>query len=100
MIDQELLPNVAGTYGNNGKLYAIPARFSMPTLWGKPEAMKAASSMEALVKYAEANPDNRLMHFMGLNELFLQFYVASSASWFDGKGKLDESSFASYLEAL
>jgi len=100
IIEQELVSNIAGALGESGKLYAVPARFNMPTIWGKPEAVKAASSLESLVGYAQANTDSKLLYDMNTRSLFAFFSSTSASAWLDNRGRLDEAAFAEYMELI
>lgn len=99
IIEQELLPNIAGVFEKDGKIYAIPTRFSMPTIWGEKEAVAASSSLESLAKYAETHLDSRLLFAMDRKALFQYFYDTSAPAWLNG-GKLDEKLFIEYLELI
>ena len=100
IIQGELMPNIAGAFGENGKLYAVPARFNAPTIWGEPEAVAAASDLESLASYAESTTDRKLLYDMSMRSLFRYFSSASAPAWLDGSGKLNEVVFAEYLELI
>ena len=100
IIQQGLISNITGALTKDGKLYAVPTRFTMPTIWGKPEAVNAASSLESLAGYAQANTDNKLLYDMNKQSLFRYFTAASAPAWLDNKGKLDEAAFAEYLDLI
>jgi ABC-type glycerol-3-phosphate transport system substrate-binding protein len=58
--NNSILPAVAKAFERDGGIYAIPARVSLPTLWGGEEAIAAANDLDSLLAYAKLNPDKRL----------------------------------------
>lgn len=50
--EKELLENIAGNYWKNGKVYTMPVRFKIPTMFGSSEAINASNSVNKLADYA------------------------------------------------
>ena len=58
----ELLENIMNCYADqDGKMYGIPARFSVPILYGDDDVIKAMSGLDTLQQYAQENPDTPFM---------------------------------------
>ena len=56
-----VLKNVTANTANlDGKLYAIPARVSLPIIFGEDEKINACQSLDAFHTYLEQNPGERL----------------------------------------
>lgn len=96
----ELLPNIAGTFEQDGKICAVPTKFTMPSIWGGEEAIAAATSLESLVQYAESHPGERLFLSHSPENLRLTFYESCAPAWRTADGGIDEAKLAEYLGAL
>ncbi len=91
-----LIPQVVDPMRTDGKLYAVPTRFTVPVLMGKPETLEGLDSLEALAAAVQdgqrrwppaeisryfqscaggAAPASELYH---LRELFDQLYSVSA----------------------
>lgn len=90
------LENVSKTYQQDGKLYAIPARFYIPMLLG--DGVDKVTNLSEFTSWLETQytPDIG----MRTDELIDRFYTSCSYRWFDNSGKLDDNAFRSDLEQL
>ncbi|WP_343250982.1 ABC transporter substrate-binding protein [Diplocloster hominis] len=63
MLDSgELLENIMNSYADQeGRMYGIPARFSVPILYGDGDVVKAISGLDTLQQYVQENPDSPFM---------------------------------------
>ena len=92
-----LIPQVVDPMRTDGKLYAVPTRFTVPVLMGKPETLEGLDSLEALAAAVQDGPEalaasgdindifkavpeeqRPLLSFTTLRELFDQLYSVSA----------------------
>ena len=102
LIDSALYENIAGSLaGDDGKLYAVPARFNFHSLWaGTPEDIQQGRSLESMLQYARSNPDLRLFYAMKPRELFAQLYPMCAPTFTDADGNIDADGFAAFLQLV
>lgn len=100
-IDQGMwLPDVVKGYEKEGKLYAIPTHFTIPTLWGDQEVVQASHDLYSLAQWAKEHPDEKLITYESKEQLIEQFYLSTATTWLDEKGNIKEEAFAKFLEAI
>ena len=92
----DTLPNITGAYNQEGKLYAVPARFSIPMLMG--DGVDNVKNLSDFTSWL----DTQYTYDIGIRseELVERFYAACSYRWFTEDGNLDEAAFRSDLEHL
>ena len=92
-----LIPQVVDPMKTDGKLYAVPTRFTVPVLMGRPETLEGLDSLEALAAAVQDGPEalaasgdindifkavpeeqRPLLSFTTLRELFDQLYSVSA----------------------
>ena len=101
-----LFDNVARTYETDGKLYAIPAAFTMPVIIGRQEMLDQINSIEDLGKAAadfavsDHTQYQKFMDEYSLLTLFGALMPASSADWFKEDGSLDGDKLKAYFEQV
>lgn len=90
-----------GSRHTDGKIYAMPAAFSVPTLWGKQEKLAAANSLAALATMPLDQHQNAL-RARTPEEWLYAFYPSSESLFRNEQGKLsfDSPEFVAFLEAL
>lgn len=95
----ELFPNVAESYRREGKLYGVPARFTVPMIFGEDAAVSAADDAEKLADWLEAHPESMLENT--LPETLLRLYYPVYASkLFQESGEADEKAVKEFLSVL
>lgn len=52
-----LIPQVVDPMRTDGKLYAVPTRFTVPVLMGKPETLEGLDSLETLAAAVQDGPE-------------------------------------------
>lgn len=98
-----LCPNIARTYEKDGSVFAVPARFAVPQMWGPQEA-GAAESFEAFVNWAEKvqkdDPEGKLMLESVPVDLIGEFYLTCSPAWRNEDGSIRPEEFADFLTGI
>lgn len=84
----------------DGSIYALPTRFTIPTLWGNAEIVNGVASLEELADWAKANPDKKIFNSTTPEELIKKFYGITAHQWMDKKGQINEEAFAVFLESI
>lgn len=92
----ELLANVANTYRRDDKLYAVPARFSVPVLHGV--GTDPVTDVTSLADWL----DGQELQFAGIlaENTMSRLYTVCSWAWFREDGTLDEEAFTRDLAAM
>lgn len=97
----EWLENIAGAYRQeDGAIYALPTRFTLPTLWGNKDIVNQIGTFEELASWSKAHPDKQVLYNMTPEQLIKQFYGITAHTWLDEKGQIKEEAFISFLEAI
>ena len=96
----ECLPNIISAYKVKDKTYALPIHFVTPMLWGDKKVIQEAKSIEDLAAYKKSHPNETIIPYKEAAELICKFGAASSQSWFNGEGELQEKPLISFLEAV
>lgn len=100
-IDQSIwLPEVAKGYKKEDKLYALPSRFTIPTLWGDQEVIHEAEDLYSLAQWVKEHPEEKVLSIQSAEQLIRQFYLSASPTWRDEKGFIKEAEFTQFLEAI
>ncbi|MCU6735640.1 ABC transporter substrate-binding protein [Diplocloster agilis] len=101
----ELLENIINCYADqDGRMYGIPARFSVPILVGDEDVMKAMSGLDTLKQYAEGHPDTPFMLTGGKTftyEELAKLLLSINYQEIVGDGsKLDQESVVKFLDTV
>lgn len=97
----EWLTNIVGSYKEeDGSIYALPTRFTVPTLWGNSEIVNGVSSVEELAEWAQQNPDKQVFYPMPPEILMEKLYGITAHTWLDEKGQIKEDAFIRFIEAV
>lgn len=98
--DGKLLPRVAEGFRREGKLYAVPARFTVPLIHGA--AIGEIGGLPDMADWLERQDAPSLGTPGGnaANLILRRLYPACSGGWFREDGALDEDSFRRDLEAM
>lgn len=95
------LENITEAYRQeDGTIYALPTRFSIPTLWGNKELVNEVDSLEGLAAWAKENPDKQVLYNRMSEDLIKQFYGITAHQWMDEKGQIKEDDFVTFLESI
>lgn len=100
----ELIKNIVQTYSKGEAVYAIPARFGVPHIWGSNEMVDKANNLTALADWIAAenqkNPAVRAFLRMAPSELIEDFYYTCSPAWRNQDGSIKEAEFSQFLQDI
>jgi len=94
---EELISNIANNYIEDGKVFAMPLRFTMPIIYGNADAVKAAASLEKLADYTQ-NTDTPLLTPSNYRALAEWFLLMNYNKIVNEKNEFDEKLFQQLLE--
>ncbi len=100
--DIVFLPGIRdGSTAADGKLYAMPAQFSVGLMWGNASTTNAIKTLQDLPSLPIA-PGQTLLHPRTYEEWLRMFYPASESQFRNESGQLqfDSPAFESFLETL
>lgn len=97
--------NITGSYAKDGKIYAVPSRFTIPVIQSDQETIQAASELEAFADRAEQlSKDNPEMKgILGLDSpeaLVKKIYQSYSPAMRKEDGSLDEDRVREFYSQL
>jgi len=104
-VEQEdgIFSNIKEGSMQDGKIYAMPARFLLSVAEGDKETVKSGGSLEALAKRARQLKDQdkkaTITPSKGTMTLLRDFYYADSATWVNEENLLDGEAVKAYLKA-
>lgn len=97
----ELCKGIASTYLEGEALYAVPARFAVPQMWGLDDLVGKAKDLTSLADWIAAdhaeNPDIRQLMRMAPSELIYDFYTTCAPAWRNEDGSIKEAEFTQFL---
>ncbi|MGI6068852.1 MAG: hypothetical protein ACOYBE_00290 [Blautia sp.] len=97
-----IFENIRKAYEEDGKVYALPARFFLPVVEGDEATVKAGKDLGSLAEYAmemkEKSPDAGIITASEPSEVLEEFYHGESGHWMQD-GELSRDKIKSYLEA-
>ncbi|WP_099468810.1 extracellular solute-binding protein [Konateibacter massiliensis] len=97
----ELSKDMLNAYMEDGKLYAVPTRFSVPLLYGREEALSVASSVKSLEAYMDSANGEKVLSVLpdtgAMVRLLLNYYYADVIP--DAK-TIDKEALQSLLEIV
>lgn len=93
----EWLPNIARAFEWEGRVYAIPARFTFDRLIGRQGEIAQVRTLKGFSDFVQARPGMHVLYDMRPESLFYRFIGASLPSLVDADGVLDRAGFAAFL---
>lgn len=102
---EQWLPGVASSLKDEqGRVYSVPVRIGMQTLWGKPEEVAKVITFEQWVQFAKSQPPERPNMYPKSQRAWIeQMYPSCSPAWpVDEKGRIqfDSPEFIAFLEGI
>lgn len=94
------LNNIVGAYQEDGEIYALPTRFTLPMMWGNPDIVEHVNTLEELAQWAEAHPEKQVLYPMTPQQLIEQFYGGSASAWLDESGQIKQEEFIVFIESI
>lgn len=87
--------NIKNTYAKDGKIYAVPSRFSIPIIQGTKDTVDAVSDLKSLVDTAEQlkgkDPSKRVLSEGNTSIMIKNLYDICASAWVKEDKTLDES---------
>ena len=98
----ELLENIAATYRQEGKTYAIPARFGVPQLWVSEEGGRHAGSLTEFAGWLSTQQAENgwIYPDMTPEGLIKAFAISCMPAWKQEDGSLKKEPLIEFLEAI
>lgn len=92
---------LAGSRHTDGKIYAMPGAFSVPTLWGDQEKLAGANALTALAAMP-LDPHQNALRARTPQDWLRTFYPSSEGLFRNEQGTLrfDNPDFVAFLDAL
>lgn len=97
-LEGQLFENILAPYQREGKSYALPARFSIPLMYGDETLLAGLGSLEQLATASETAGETPLFKVRDAGELLELLYSTASTQLLDGSGALNETALRSFLE--
>lgn len=97
---EELLDSVINVYERDLKIFAVPAKFMVPSMWIDEEYAESVKNLKALAEFAKTHNDRQVAPFSSYRDLLKIFSLSGGPAWFDGDGNLDEKSLAEFLTCV
>ena len=98
--DGTLYKNIMDNYNQEGKIYRVPARFSVSMLFGNTEDINKLNSLDALAEYAYTHTDAPMFGSITLEHLVDTFLPYEIDDLFDHQGKINRDNLIHTLNAL
>lgn len=94
---EKLMDSAAEMYKRDSKIFAVPARFTVPSMWIDEEYAGSVKNLKALAEFARSHNDRQVVPYSSYGDLLKIFSLSSGPAWFDKDNKLDEKSMAEFL---
>lgn len=99
-----LMDNVVNAFSGNGKIYAVPTRFSVPVIQAEEEVAVKAVDLESLAELSETlskgGKSRHVLADMSSTALGSILYDVSSKSWMKEDGTIDETKLIEFYRML
>lgn len=101
--EEALFPNIVEACREDGKIYALPIRIQLPVAAGKAEYVEKIEDLESLAdvveEMREETPEGPVLGMNSAAELLEVLSIASSRTWTDETGAVDERALTEFLTA-
>lgn len=94
---ENLIDSVVNVYESDSKIFAVPAKFTVPSIWIDEGFAGSVKDLSSLAEFAKSHNDRQAVPFSSYVELIKIFSLSSGAAWFEKDGKLDEKAVAEFL---
>lgn len=104
-LDGTLLTNLMTVYAQEGKVYGIPSKFTVPVMMGKGESLEGLDSLEELTERTAASGEIPFLRATQAvwdkeNTGMLMTYYDLFAQSFLKNGEVDQAALAGYFETV
>lgn len=96
----EWMPNITESIQKDGRIYAFPTRFMVPSQWGDAEIASSIKNLGDLKAWAEANRDTPPFYSMDTMDIFRKLIPVCAPAWFSEPKVLDEAKMTEFLECV
>jgi len=101
MLDNdELFSNIINSYLTEGKIYSVPARFSLQILCGRTADTKKLTTLETLSEYVADHNDTSLLGTMTVDDFINTFSPYLTKKIMGTDGKIDKEKLVTLLNQL
>lgn len=100
--DSQYYKEILESYQKEGKIYAVPARFSLPLLTGEKNVMAKISDITSLADAAEQQADlqttkETVLGCYRAEELLERLYPVCEAAWYKEDNSIDQEALVEFL---
>lgn len=97
-----LYRNLIEGLASDGAMYAVPAKFYLPVLYGEGDYVNSVddypSMADTVERARQAYPDTNLLAVCSAEGILRRFVPVCAPSWKDGRGQLDQAKIREFLE--
>lgn len=97
---EKLIDSAAEMYKRDLGIFAVPAKFTVPSMWIDEEYAGSIKNLKDLAEFAKSHNDRQIVSYLSYRDLFGTFSLSSWPSWFDKGGNLDEKSMTEFLTSI
>ncbi|WP_313341686.1 ABC transporter substrate-binding protein [Sedimentibacter sp.] len=94
---EKLVDSAVNVYEQDLKIFAVPAKFTVPSIWIDEKYADSVKTLRSLAEFAKSHNDRQAVPFSSYMELIKIFSMSSGSAWFDKNGNLDEKAVAEFL---
>jgi len=94
---EKLMDRAVNVYEADSKIFALPAKFMVPSMWIDEEFRENVKNLRTLAEFARSHNDIQVVPYSSYEDLLKIFSLSSGPAWFDRDGKLDEKSIVEFL---
>jgi ABC-type glycerol-3-phosphate transport system substrate-binding protein len=99
--DQNFFENIKKVYEQDDKMFAVPARFSIPIVAGQKEIVDQIKDLDsftaALKKLREKNPEGSLMDAYTPEGVLRKLYATNAPAWLEENGAVKKEELVHFL---
>lgn len=94
---EDLIKDVTNVYKKGSKIYAVPAKFIVPSMWIDEQYSSEMSSLDELADFSEKHNDMQVLTYYSPEDLIRLFSLTSAPYWRDDNGNIKDNEFKEFL---
>lgn len=94
---EDLIKDVINVYKKNSKIYAVPTKFIVPSMWIDEQYSSEMRSLDELANFSEKHNDMQVLTYYSPEDLIRLFSLTSAPYWRDDDGNLKDNEFKEFL---
>lgn len=94
------LSNIINAFKQDNKMYAIPAKFTVPIIWGRESFVEQVNSLETIEAYMQAYSDEIAIPYMTAEQLIREFYMVFESQCLGENREINEEQISDFLEKV